>query len=169
VSLDDPRYARVPERLVAQLERGELRPAGLLLRVYLIRRANPYTREFATTLAALSDALHWPWSERHLRNEVHKLPPDVSVQAPTPGQHAGVWVFRVEASDFGFKLEPDTRPLFEKEAPPGTVLEREGGLQSRRAGTTPIGRRAQTRMVPVKTARRLMERDQLPRQRQRRD
>lgn len=107
---DDPRFARIPARLLEELEAGEITFAGFALRVYLIGRTNHHTGRHVTTLAALRDLLAWPWSDQKLRNELRDLEPDFHVER---GQGRNRWTFHVLADDFGLdpaELQSDFTP-----------------------------------------------------------
>lgn len=107
----DPRFARIPVRLLDQLQRGEISLAGFALRVYLIGRTNHHTLEFISTIAALRDALGWRTSDQHLRTECSRLEPDFDVQR-RQGQRKA-WIFRVKARDFGFDFKQEHPSDFE--------------------------------------------------------
>jgi hypothetical protein len=158
-SLDDPRFARIPIRLLDELESGQLSFAGLALRVYLIGRTSHHTSRHQTTLAAMRDLVAWPWGDQKLRNELRDLEPDFRAES---GQGRNRWVFHVQADDFGLNpaelhtdFTPETPSDFEvasngavpAEAANAAVMRARGEVQLH-TGAAPQPSTAETSSAP---------------------
>jgi hypothetical protein len=76
---EDRSWAKMPRRLIDDLERGNITFAGFALRAWLIGRTNHKTGEYAATVSTIRDAVQWPWKSDQRSRSASDSRPSCSI------------------------------------------------------------------------------------------